>query len=286
MKIEFESNLLAVMPERLSDIVSIRQNAAIENVNIEDAMNRRATKFKDVKGKVVVVPIHGFISHKATIWSAMGFETSSETLAGWMDDLTSNSNVGAIVLDIDSPGGTAMGLSGVTDKIHGLRGKKPIIAVVNDLMASAAYFIGSAADEIVADPDSMTGCIGTIAVHTDYSKMLEGAGIDVTIFKSAKYKDEGNPYKPLSDDAKEEYQSMVDSYSDIFVNAVARNRGVTASKVKSDFGQGRVLMADKAKLVGMVDRIATFNQVITDLLPKSDTKAKARSEVALLELTR
>jgi len=286
MKIEFESNLLAVMPERLSDIVSIRQNAAIENVNIEDAMNRRATKFKDVKGKVVVVPIHGFISHKATIWSAMGFETSSETLAGWMDDLTSNSNVGAIVLDIDSPGGTVMGLSGVTDKIHGLRGKKPIIAVVNDLMASAAYFIGSAADEIVADPDSMTGCIGTIAVHTDYSKMLEGAGIDVTIFKSAKYKDEGNPYKPLSDDAKEEYQSMVDSYSDIFVNAVARNRGVTASKVKSDFGQGRVLMADKAKLVGMVDRIATFNQVITDLLPKSDTKAKARSEVALLELTR
>jgi len=286
MKIEFESNLLAVMPERLSDIVSIRQNAAIENVNIEDAMNRRATKFKDVKGKVVVVPIHGFISHKATIWSAMGFETSSETLAGWMDDLTSNSNVGAIVLDIDSPGGTVMGLSGVTDKIHGLRGKKPIIAVVNDLMASAAYFIGSAADEIVADPDSMTGCIGTIAVHTDYSKMLEGAGIDVTIFKSAKYKDEGNPYKPLSDDAKEEYQSMVDSYSDIFVNAVARNRGVTASKVRSDFGQGRVLMADKAKLVGMVDRIATFNQVITDLLPKSDTKAKARSEVALLELTR
>lgn len=279
-----EGNIFAIMPERIGDVIATRQQAVIENVNIEDAINRRATKFKDVKGKVVAVPLYGYISHKPTIWSALGFETSSETFAGWMNDLVNNGDVGAIVIDIDSPGGTVAGLSGITDKIYSLRGKKPIIAVVNDLMASAAYFIGSAADEIVADPDSLTGSIGTIAVHADWSKALESAGIDVTIIKAGKYKDEGSPYKPLTDEAKEDYQNMVNQYYETFVSAVARNRNVSITKVKSDFGQGRVFKAQKAREVGMVDRIATFEQVISDLLPKGSRSAKARAELSLIDL--
>lgn len=288
MKIEdvkFESDILAIMPEKLNDIIAVRQNMIIEDVEIDDAINRRATKFKNVKGKVVVVPLHGYISHKPSIYSALGFETSSETFSGWLDDLASNEDVGAIIIDIDSPGGTVAGLGGVTDKIYSLRGKKPIIAVVNDLMASAAYFIGSAADEIVADPDSLTGSIGTIGVHFDLSGALEQAGVKVTIIKAGKFKDEGWPYSPLTDEAKSDWQSIVDKYYSSFVTAVARNRGITENKVKDDFGQGRVFKADKAKSVGMVDRIATLEQVISDLLPKGRTKTLAQAELDMLKIS-
>lgn len=287
MKIEnlqFESIMLAIMPERLNDVIARREQLVIEGVDVVAAINRRATKFKDIKGKVVTVPLHGYISHKATIWSAMGFETSSETFGKWIDALVDNADVGAIVIDVDSPGGTVLGLTGVTDKIRSIRGKKPIIAVVNDLMASAAYFIASAADEIISDPDALTGSIGTICVHLDWSGFLENAGVKPTIFKAGKFKDEGNPYTPLTDEAKANYQEAVDEFYEGFVSAVAKNRGITAAKVKSDFGQGRVFMAQKAKSVGMIDRIATLENVIADLLGgKGKSKSRARAELDLLE---
>lgn len=288
MKIEnikFESDVLALMPERLGDIITRRQEAIVSaDFIIEDAINRRATQFKNVKGKVVIVPLAGYISHKPSIWSAMGFETSSEVFGQWMESLVANSDVGAIVIDVDSPGGTVLGASGITDKIYSLRGKKPIIAVVNDLMASAAYFIGSAADEIVADPDSLTGSIGTIGLHVDWSGALEQAGIKPTFIYAGKFKAEGNPYEPLTDEAKKDWQNMVDDYYDTFVGAVARNRNITKSKVGSDFGQGRVLKADKARNAGMVDRIATMEQVIDDLLPKGKSKSLAQAELDWLKV--
>ncbi len=288
MKIEnlqFESNILAILPERLNDIIARREQLVIEGVDITDAVNRRATKFNNVKGKVVTVPLHGYISHKATIWSAMGMETSSETFGQWLDALVGNADVGAIVIDIDSPGGTVMGATSITDKIFSMRGNKPIIAVVNDMMASAAYFIGSAADEIVSDPDALTGSIGTILVHMDWSQFLENEGIKPTIIKAGEFKAEGNPYESLTDEAIENFQMEIDAYYEKFVAAVARNRGITAAKVKSTFGQGRVLMAEKAKSVGMIDRIATLENVIADLLGgKGKSKSRARAELDLLKM--
>ena len=278
----FEGNALAVMPDKLNNIISLRNTAIIDGIDIEDAINRRATKFKNVTGKVVTIPLHGYISHKATVWSALGFETSSETFGIWMDSLVNNGDVGAIVIDVDSPGGTAMGLSGVSDKIFSLRGKKPIIAVVNDMMASAAYFIGSAADEIVSDPDALTGCIGTIMVHMDHSQFLENMGIKPTVIKSSKFKGEGNPFEPLTDEAREDMQRSVDDFGDAFNAAVARNRGTSVTDVKQNFGQGRCLRATQAKSVGMIDRVATLENVIKDLMPKGKSKSRARSELDVL----
>lgn len=287
MKIEnwhFEGNTLAVMPDQLNNITSRREMAITDGIDVEDAINRRATKFKNVSGKVVTIPLHGFISHKATIWSAMGFETSSETFGIWMDSLVNNGDVGAIVIDVDSPGGTALGLSGVAEKIFSMRGTKPIIAVVNDLMASAAYFIGSAADEIVSDPDALTGSIGTISVHMDYSQYLENMGVVPTVITSGKFKGEGNPYMPLTAEAKEDMQRMIDDFGASFVAHVARNRNTTIADVKQNFGQGRVFRATEAKAIGMIDRVATMENVIKDLMPKGKSKSRAKSELDLLNV--
>jgi signal peptide peptidase SppA len=192
-----------------------------------------------------------------------------------------NPRIGAIVIDVNSPGGTVFGLTAITDKIFNARGKKPIIAVTNSLMASAAYFIASAADEIIADPDSLTGCVGTISVHLEYSKFLEDAGITPSIFSAGKFKAEGNQFTPLTDEARAEFQKAVDDYAATFYAAVARNRNVTVTKVKADFGQGRVLRAEAAKAVNMIDRIPTLQSVIERLQSTSAASSNSRTKAKL-----
>lgn len=286
--LKFESGIFAIMPDSLQHIIDTRKSVTVQmtDAEIEDAMNRRATKFKDIRGDVAVIPLYGFIASKPSIYSALGLESSSETFGKWVEAAMDDPSVGAVVFDVDSPGGTVFGLSSVTDKIRSFRGRKPMIAVSNNLMASAAYFIASAADEIVADVDSETGSIGTIAVHFDISKALEEAGVKATVVKSVKYKGEGNPYQPLSEDALAEYQSMVNYYSDMFHQAVAVNRGRSVADIRANFGQGRVLNSQKAKEVGMIDRIASLEQVITNLVPKTsnNNKRKAAAELELLRL--
>lgn len=282
----FENDVLAIMPERVQDIIDQRSHTIKMSQEEIEAAKQRATQFKNVRGEIAVIPIHGYISHRASIWAYMGLETSSEILGHVFDRAIKDDSVGAIVFDINSPGGTVLGLTAITDKIYNARGTKPIISVVNDLMASAAYFIGSASDEIVAGPDSETGSIGTIGVHLDWSKALETEGIKPTIIKAGKFKGEGNPYEPLSDDAKQEWQDMVDSYYETFVNTVARNRGTTNANVKSTYGQGRVLRSDKAKSVGMIDRIATMEQVLTSLVSNKGRKARNQAVLDMLSMPR
>ena len=282
LKMKLESDHLALWSEKLSAVLAMRQLTITEDVDVEAAINRAATRFKNVKGQVVVVPLYGFISHKPTVYSALGWETSSETFVGWLEELVSNSDVGAIVIDVDSPGGTVAGLSSASERIYNMRGTKPIVAVSSDLNASAAYFLSSSADEVVADPDSLTGSIGTIAIHASYEKLLEANGVDVTIIKAGKYKDEGNPYQALTEEAKENYQSMVDGYYETFVAAVARNRNMTPAKVKSQFGQGRVLSALEAKNVGMVDRVATVRDVVAGVRRRA--KRNFKNKLTLMKL--
>jgi signal peptide peptidase SppA len=284
----FESEVLALMPEKLQMVLQVRAerlNQTPQNsLNIEAAA-KRATKYKNIEGKIALLGIYGYISQKETIFSIFGLDTSSERFGRQFDEAINSPDIGAVVIDIDSPGGTVFGLTAVTDKIFNARGKKPIIAVSNCLMASAAYFIGSSADEIIADPDSQTGCIGTIAIRMDWSKFLETAGIKPTIFRSDEFKGEGNPYEPLTNEAKEYFNKMVADYADVFVTAVARNRKTTKADVKANFGKGRVMSAPDAKAVGMVDRLATFEQVIDALVnnkPEKNNTSRARAQLDLL----
>jgi signal peptide peptidase SppA len=283
----FEGDILAIMPEKIDNILSQRDHCEIKlSAEQIEAARQRATSFKNIKGDIAVIPIHGFISHRASMWSLMGLESSSELIGMAFDSAIADPHIGAVVFDINSPGGTVMGLTSVTDKIFNARGKKPIISVVNSLMASAAYFIGSASDEIVADPDSETGSIGTIGVHADYSQSLENEGIKVTIIKAGEHKGEGNPYEPLSDNAKESWQGMVNSYYETFVNAVARNRSTTNAKVKAGFGQGRTLNPKNAVSVGMIDRIGTFEQVIIGLSQRQSARKRNQAVIDTLPMSR
>lgn len=224
------------------------------------------------KNNVAILPLFGSIFPRGNMMTRISGATSTEDFGRRFSELVNDPNVSAIVLDVNSPGGQVGGVEELSQRIYDARGKKPIVAVVNHLMASAAYWIGTSADEVVITPSGSAGSIGVFAVHEDISRALENEGVKVSIIRAGKYKAEGNPYEPLSEEARASLQADVDDIHDRFIEAVARNRNVKASYVRSDFGEGRVVNARQAVARGMADRIGTLDDTVNSLLASVTAK--------------
>lgn len=259
----------AILPQSLSVIVEIvTRHFSGEKLDAEEVQMRihGAKRPSDrVVGNIAVLPLFGTIFPRANMMTNVSGATSAEMFGKQFDALMKDPDIGAIVLDVDSPGGQVSGIEELSTKIYEARGPKPIIAVANHTMASAAYWIGTAADEVVITPSGEVGSIGVFAMHEDVSAALEKEGIKVSLISEGKYKTEGNPYEPLSEESRAAIQGRVGEYYDRFVKAVARNRGVKSSSVRNGFGEGRMVDSNQAVELGMADRIATLEEIITGL---------------------
>jgi len=240
---------------------------------------------KVAKGSVAVIPIRGVIvQHASDLWYG---DIATDWISRAMSEMVANQSVGAIVLDIDSPGGVVFGVEETAAKIRALRDQKPIYAVANSMAASAAYWIGSAATKLFVTSGGQVGSIGVWNMHVDISKMEENFGIKTTLVSAGKYKVEGHPWAPLDDEARAEMQRGVDVYYEKFVAGVAENRGVKTVNVRKGFGEGRLVMADAAKAEGMVDGIATLEDVLSALIketPQGSTGRRVNTASAQIAL--
>lgn len=231
---------------------------------------------------VAVLPLRGIIAHRAAAVHDVSIQagTSTELFRKSFTDALEEDAVGSILIDVDSPGGTVDDVPDLADLILASRGQKPIVAVVNTLAASAAYWIASAADEVVITKSGEVGSIGVYTVHEDLSQYYEKKGLKTTLISAGEFKVEGNPFEPLGDEARAHLQSRVDAFSNMFVEDVARGRGITVAQVHDSFGQGRIFGGKEAKSRGMVDRIATFREVMAGLLegPAEARRGRQRAE--------
>jgi signal peptide peptidase SppA len=252
--------------------IEARENSGLKPTSQEN--NKR-----EGIANILIVPIRGVITQRSSWLSELFGGTDTESIGRMVEAGVLDPTIDAIVLDIDSPGGEVSGTPELSKKIFGLRGKKPIVAVANADMASAAYWIGSAADEIAVIPSGMVGSIGVVWVHLEMSKALENAGIGVKIKRKPRFKYEGNTLEPLSKEADEYEDGIISSYYEMFAEGVARNRGVSVGVVNKDFGQGRMLMAQEAKAAGLVDRVATLDEVAGNLAQKVMKRKAARAEM-------
>ncbi|OHV84164.1 S49 family peptidase [Rhizobium sp. LCM 4573] len=253
----------------------------------------RAKEIAEFDGKVAVIPVYGVLANKMDAFSAMSGGTSYAGIRRSLHSALANEDVKAVVLDIDSPGGSVPGTEELATEIRRLRGgDKPIIAQVNALAASAAYWVASSADEIVVTPSGRAGSIGVYTAHDDVSAALEKRGIKRTYISAGKHKVEGNETEPLGKDALAHIQEGVNRSYNRFVAAVAEGRGTTVGKVEDGFGQGRVFFAEALIDRGMVDRVATLEETLerfgADTQPtyvrrvKAQNQAKAESAEALV----
>jgi len=216
-------------------------------------------------GAVAVLPVQGVIAHRMNLMTAMSGGLSTQQLGAAVRAAAQDPGISAIVLDIDSPGGSVFGVQEVADVIFRARGAKPIVAVANATAASAAYWIGSQADEFIVTPSGQVGSIGVVAVHVDRSEQAKALGMKHTLISAGKHKTDGSDLAPLDDETRAHMQRRVDQYYSAFVSAVARGRGVSAEAVRNGFGEGRVVGAADALKAGMVDGIRTMDAVIARL---------------------
>lgn len=274
----------AILPHKLAILEEIViRHVAGEKLDTEEIQMRihGAKRPADKRlGSVAVLPLFGTIFPRANLMTQVSGATSAEMFGMQFDELIKDAEVRAIVMDVDSPGGQVSGIEELSQKIYEARGSKPIVAVANHTMDSAAYWIGTAADEIVITPSGEVGSIGVFAVHQDISKQLEQDGIKLTMIKEGKYKSEGNPWEPLSEEAKSAIQVSVSEYYDAFTKSVARNRGVELDDVRNGFGEGRTVGANRAVELGMVDMIGTLDETVNRMIRQTFTLSDDQRQAA------
>ena len=226
---------------------------------------------------VAVISVMGIIAqHASQVDDISGpGGTSTDRVSKSLQLALAEPTIKSIILNFDSPGGSVHGVQALAEEVYRARLRKPIVAQVNSLAASAAYWIASAANEIIMTPGAQAGSIGVYALHSDASKFTEKEGFKFTFVSAGKYKVEGNPYEPLGDVAALAMKKVVDSYYEDFVTGVARGRGVTPDRVRNGFGEGRVVKDREAVSIGMADRIATLDQTLQRLMgPAAPAKAQ------------
>lgn len=215
-------------------------------------------------GSVAVIPMMGTISHRMSMMSEVsgGGGASTQQLTANFRQALADTNCKAIVFDVDSPGGSVEGVIELASEIYNARKQKPIVAVCNSMAASAAYWLASAAGEVVCTPSGQCGSIGVFMLVQDVSEALKNEGVTINLIKAGKYKAEGHPTQPLTDEARAFLQSQVDSMYSTFVKTVAQQRGASQTAVRDGYGQGRTLYAADAVKAGLADRVATLDDVL------------------------
>jgi signal peptide peptidase SppA len=214
---------------------------------------------------VAVIPVYGVIAPRMNLMTEMSGGTSYDLLTSQLHEAVAT-NPKAIVFDVDSPGGNVAGATEFAREVLKARTRVPIIAQANHLMASAAFWLGACATEVIASPSSLVGSIGVYTIYQDMSAALEQLGIKREVIAAGKFKGEGVDGGALTDDARAHRQSIVDGYYGKFVGDVAKGRGVTVEVVTARYGQGRVVAAGEALAAGMVDRIATLSETVSRFL--------------------
>lgn len=211
---------------------------------------------------VALVPLHGVMMQRADLFSEVSGLLSTEQVGRLVDQAAADPSVEAIVLDVDSPGGSVFGTAELAAKVAAAAKQKKVIAVADSTAFSAAYYVASQASEFVVTLSGMVGSVGTLMVHVDESEKLKMAGEVVTVVASSELKAAGMDPGPLSAALRQEFEGIVAGYYDQFVRAVAAGRGVSQKKVREEFGQGGVLLADAAVRVGMADKVASLDDVL------------------------
>lgn len=240
--------------------------------------------------QIGVINIFGTIAqHASAVDGSSGpTGTSTERVGQAIDSAVANPSIKAVVLNINSPGGSVYGVQELATKIQAANKQKPIIAQVSGIGASAAYWLGSAAGELVVQPSGEVGSIGVIGQHTDTSGADAKAGIVKTTIAAGKYKAE--MAGPLSDEAQDAMRARMGQYYNAFTSSVARGRSlatgntVPADAVRSGYGQGRLVGAQDALKEGMIDRIGTLDNTLQRLgRSKQPEVVSKRSQLGVLE---
>jgi capsid assembly protease len=190
-----------------------------------------------------------------------------------------NPDIAAIILDVDTPGGTVAKSTETAAAVRAAAQIKPVIAMVDSLGASAGYWIISGASQIVLTPSAEVGSLGVISAHLDFSERMAKDGVKPTVFRSVPWKAEGSPFEALTPEAIVNIEGQVAEAHKVFIGDVATGRRASIDRVNADFGQGRMVTAARAVQLGMADKVGTMADVIAGF--RSGANVRRRRSAAV-----
>jgi capsid assembly protease len=225
--------------------------------------------------EVSVVGLRGILTPQPSLL-AMLFGGGGGGLNRFVSDLRAavESDTAAVIIDVDSPGGLVDQVPETAARVRDIcdQADKPVVAIANTQCCSAAYWLASQTHEIVITSSGEAGAIGVYTMHVDESEQNRKDGLKYTLISAGKYKTEGNPFEPISEEALKAEQRNVDYFYGLFIDDVALGRDVEPDTVRDAYGQGRALNPDDAKQARLVDRIATFSDTVTRLVGEQKLK--------------
>ena len=217
-----------------------------------------------VQGEVGIVSIKGPLTNRDAWYNRLLEITSYADVRHALLYAANQADVKAIVLDIDSGGGAVSGVADAGNLIRLIdENVKPVYSFTDGAMCSAAYWLGCSAREVYSSNVSTVGSIGVIATHMEYSKALKDAGVGVTVIRAGEFKALANSVEPLSDKAKTQLQTQLNSAYQVFLEHVADCRNTTVNLCDANMAQGREFFGKDALAAGLVDGIETFDSMMS-----------------------
>jgi protease IV len=213
--------------------------------------------------KIAVVDVQGVIttgSDSGGLFSETG--AGSDSIISALERAKKDRDVKAVVLRIDSPGGSPAASEEIYQEIIRVKAFKPVYASMGDVAASGGYYVASPCDQIYADKATITGSIGVIFESTDLSGLFKKLGVDMQVVKSGKFKDIGSSNRPMTPEEKQLIQAMINDTFDQFIQAVSDGRHMKKERVR-ELATGAVYTGRQAKKLGLIDEIGGFRETIS-----------------------
>ena len=215
-----------------------------------------------VENGVAILPIVGSLVNRGAWIGASSGLVSYEGIAAQLREAETDPDVRAILLDIDSPGGEATGMFAAAKLVSAVNKTKPVVAFVNDVAASAAYGIASAASEIIVSPTSMVGSIGVITEGFGYDSIMERVGVERRVLQAGKFKALLDPYAPANGGVTEHWQAMLDEVHEQFITAVKEGRGDRLNlDLEPDLFEGLIFTGHRSVELGIADDLGSLNDI-------------------------
>lgn len=191
--------------------------------------------------------------------------TSSVVIRRQVREAAARKDVAAILLKIDSPGGTAAGTPDLAEDVFNAAARKPVWAYIEDLGASAAYWVASQARKLFASAPTLVGSIGTYGVIADFSAAAAMEGVKVHVLRAGKFKGAGEPGTEITAEQLAEWQRRVDGINEFFLAAVSKGRRLSIERVR-ELADGRLQLAEDALAMGLIDGVQSFDDTLAQLV--------------------
>ena len=241
------------------------KKSELKMVNLSTLAAQQTDDIEVKDGVVQVIYAEGEITQANISPFAAGASTIGAGLGDRLREAAEDDDVKAVVLRMNSPGGDAFLSEQLWHAVKQLRSKKPVVVSMGDYAASGGYYISSAANRIVAQPNTLTGSIGIFGLFPNFSELVQKVGVNVEVVKTNDFADLtiSMPYKPLTNEQRALIQRHVERGYDIFLSRVAEGRHMTKAQVDS-VGQGRVWLGRKAQTLGLVDKLGGLDVAIQE----------------------